>query len=142
MKRTKRLYGLASLLFLVMGMGVYLFFRDTNMTLFDWIPKPKILETLFIPTTPSVFSSFALYHAPDMLWVLSGILFLRFLWFYDRKWQRVYIVCFYGIASAVECSQLSKRVPGTFDILDLLFMGVAAFIEGVLYTILTRRSFV
>jgi hypothetical protein len=34
---------------------------------------------------------------------------------------------------AIETSQLAKNIPGTFDPLDLLFMGMGAFFEGLLY---------
>jgi hypothetical protein len=121
-------------------MGIYLFFRDLNMVLFEWIPKPAMLERAFIPISPSAFSSILLYNVPDTLWFLSGIWFLRFLWFDDRKWQGIYIPCFYVIAAIIETSQLSKNIPGTFDVLDLVFMGITALVEGLLYTTLVKRS--
>jgi len=77
-----------------------------------------------------------------MLWFVSGILFLRFIWFYKINIQKTYISCFYGIGVLFETSQLSKNVPGTFDWLDLLFMGIGAFVEGSLYNIFIRRRFV
>jgi hypothetical protein len=64
---------------------------------------------------------------------VSGILLLRFIWFDRPKEQRAYIFCFYGIGIFFEILQLSNKVPGTFDFLDLLFMGVGAFVEGLLY---------
>ena len=76
---------------------------------------------------------------PDTLWFLSAILFLRFIWFYKTKTQTAYIVCFYGIGLVLETSQLSERVPGTFDWLDLLCMGIGAFAEGLLYKLFTTR---
>jgi hypothetical protein len=140
LKMTKHLYGLLSLLSLVIGMGIYLCFRNLNIVLFEWIPKPYFLENIFVPIPRSVLSSMLLFNLPDALWFLSGILFLRFIWFYEKKWQSVYIVCFYGIATIIEISQLSEKVPGTFDVLDLLFEGITAFIEGLLYNIFVRRS--
>jgi hypothetical protein len=68
-----------------------------------------------------------------MLWFVSAILFLRFLWFYKTKEQTVYILCFYGIGLVFETSQLSEKVPGTFDWFDLLFLSMGAFVEGLLY---------
>ena len=108
------------------------------MVLFEWIPKPPFLERLFIP--PSGFSPVLLYNVPDALWFLSGLLFLRCLWFHDSRRQRVYIACFCGIALVLELSQASEAVPGTYDVLDLLFMAITAFIEGLLYNVfITRR---
>jgi len=77
-----------------------------------------------------------------MLWFISAILFLRFIWFYKLKEQKVYIICFYAIGFIFETSQLSERVHGTFDWLDLLFFGIGAFIEGLLYKKFIVRRFV
>ena len=132
-KMTRRLYGILSLLFLLMGMGIYLFFRDMNMLLFNWIPKPNFIGSFSVNIKPTIFSSLFLYNFPDILWFLSGILFLRFIWFFENKWQNIYLLSFYVFAVIMEISQLSENVPGTFDILDLSFMGIGAFIEGLLY---------
>jgi hypothetical protein len=139
---TKRLYGLLSLLSLVTGIGIYLRFRNLNIILFEWIHKPVFLENTFAAVPRSVLWSMLLFNLPDALWSLSGILFLRFLWFHEKKWQSVYILCFYGIAAIIETSQLSENIPGTFDVLDLLFMGITALVEGLLYKIFVGRSFV
>jgi hypothetical protein len=85
----KRLYGLLSLGTLIMGMGIYLFFRNLNMVLFEWIPKPKFVGAFSVTVTPSFLSSMLLYNLPDMLWFLSGIMFLRFIWFIDYQAQSV-----------------------------------------------------
>jgi len=140
MKRIRLFYGLLSLLTLLAGIVIYLLFRDlNNIVLFAWIPKPEFLETVLIPLNPSTLTDFLRYHLPDTLWFISAILFLRFIWFYKAKTQTAYIVCFYGIGLVFEISQLSKKVPGTFDWFDLFFMGIAAFVEGLLYKIFTTR---
>ncbi|MDR0290898.1 MAG: hypothetical protein LBI06_08185 [Treponema sp.] len=136
----RRLYGLASLVSLAMGMGIYLFFRNTNMLLFEWIPKLQFFKDVYIPTRQSVFTSMLFYNLPDALWFLSGILLLRFIWFYKFKEQDVYIICFYLIGAIFEISQLSKNVLGTFDPLDLFFIGITALIEGLLYKNFVLRS--
>ena len=136
-------YGLLSFLSLIIGMLIYFLFRDlNNMILFAWIPKPVFTETVLLPSPQSIFSNILKFNLPDMLWFLSAILFLRFIWFYKAKIQKAYIHSFYAIAAIFEISQLSKKVPGTFDWMDLLFMGISAFVEGLLYNIFTRRRFV
>jgi hypothetical protein len=129
----RRFYGLASLVSLVMGMGIYLLFRNTNMLIFEWIPKLRFIKDAYIPAKPSIFTSILLYNLPDTLWFLSGVFFFRFIWFYRFKEQNVYVLCFYLTAVVFEISQLSDNIPGTFDFLDLFFMGIAAFVEGLLY---------
>jgi len=136
----KRFYGLASVASLAAGMGIYLFFRNTNMLLFEWIPKLLFFKNVYIPAKQSVFTSILFFNLPDALWFLSGILFLRFIWFYRYKEQNVYIICFFLIGIVFETSQLSDNIPGTFDWLDLFFMGMTALLEGLLYKIFIQRS--
>jgi hypothetical protein len=134
MKRNRVLYGLLSFFSLIIGIVIYFFFSEwNNMILFKWIPKLNFAKNLFIQLKPSIFSNILRYNIPDMLWFVSGILFLRFLWFRKLKEQKIYILSFYIMGTLFEISQLSKKVPGTFDWLDLLFMGIGAFVEGLLY---------
>lgn len=135
----RQAYGLASLVSLVTGMGIYLLFRNTNMLLFDWAPKLEFFRDKLISIEFSCISSMLLYNLPDSLWFLSGILFIRFIWFHSPKEQSVYIFCFYFLGLTFEISQLSSIIPGTFDYLDILFMGIAAFVEGLLYYFLANR---
>jgi hypothetical protein len=140
MSGIRKVYGLLSFLTLVLGMVIYLLFRNFNgMLIFSWITKPIFLETILVPLKPSVFTNILRYNIPDMLWFVSAILFFRFIWFYNIKVQNVYIICFYIIGFVFEISQLSEIIPGTFDLLDLLFMGIGAFIEGFLYKLFILR---
>jgi len=129
----RRFYCFASIIYLFIGMAIYLLFRNTNMLLFQWIPKLEYFKNVYIPMEHSVFRSMLLFNLPDALWFLSGILFLRFLWFKEYKEQKIYVLCFYFTGFAFEISQLSEKIPGTFDYLDLFFMGIGAFVEGLLY---------
>jgi len=109
------------------------------MILFRWIPKPAFLGTVLVPLQQSAPADLLRYNLPDALWFVSAVLFLRFIWFYKAKTQTAYITCFYGIAFALETSQLSEKVPGTFDWMDLLFFSISAFIEGLVYNFFTAR---
>jgi hypothetical protein len=141
MKNIRTYYGLLSFFILLIGIVIYLLFRDlNNIILFTWISKPEFFQTILIPTKPSIFSSFLKYHLPDLLWFLSGILLLRFIWFYRYKEQNVYIIYFFLMGVIFEISQLSENIPGTFDCLDLFFMCMTALIEGLLYKIFIQRS--
>jgi len=142
MKNLRAFYGLLSFSSLISGMVIYLLFRDlNNMLLFMWLPKLAFTGTVLIPLRPSFFFDALKYNLSDTLWFLSAILFLRFIWFYKTQIQKIYIHSFYAIAAIFEICQLSKKVPGTFDLLDLFFMGVCAFIEGLLYNTSIKRRF-
>jgi hypothetical protein len=142
MKNIRLYYGLSSLLTLIMGMCIYLLFRDlNNMILFKFIPKPGFTENVLIQLKPSILSYVLKYNITYMLWFLSGILLMRFIWFYNYKIQKIYVLCFYSIGLLYVLCKISKKFPGTFDWLDLLFMGIGAFAEGLLYTKFILRSF-
>jgi hypothetical protein len=141
-KLIKRLYGWLSLIFLFSGMSIYLFFRGLNIILFEGIPKPTVLGMFYKPLPSSALTGIILYNLPDMLWFLSGILLLRLIWLYNKKWQNIYLYCFYGIALIFETMQLLNYIPGTFDIMDLFFMGIGAFFEGLLYKHFINRRLI
>ena len=143
MKRIRLTYGLLSLSFLIAGMCIYLFFRDLNNIIFiKWIPVFDFIKPVFVSLAPTISSHTLMYNLPDMFWFLSGILFFRYIWFYKMKEQYIYISCFYLSGTVFELSQLSENVPGTFDYLDLLFMYIGAFVEGLLFNSLIRRRYV
>ena len=126
-----------------MGIGVYLLFRDISSLVFlSFVPVPEFARDVFIQLPPSILSDIVLDNLAGMLWFVSGILFLRTIWFYKPNVQRVYVWGFYAIAVMIEISQLSGRVQGTFDVLDLLFMGIGAFVEGLLYKTFVKRRIV
>jgi len=138
---TKRFYGFASLLSLILGMCIYLFFRDiNNMILFKWIAKPEFAETVLFQLKPSIFSYVLKFNFPYMLWFLSGILLMRFIWFLNFKIQRIYVICLYIFGLTYVLLKMSSKFPGTFDYLDLLFMGIGAFVESLLYKKFILRS--
>jgi len=133
--------GFCSLISVVIGIGIYILFRNTNMLLFQWIPILNFINNIYFPMEHSIFSSILLFNLPDALWFLSGLFFIRFLWFYNGRWQKKYILCFYLIAIIIETTQIFDFIPGTFDIYDLLFIGIIAFVEGLLYKYYFLRRF-
>jgi len=146
MKKTRVIYGFLSPLFLVAGMLVYFLFRDWgNLIFFAWIPIPipdaagSAIIHLAPSASPSPFFNVVRFNLNGALWLVAGILFFRFVWFHRPREQKAYIACFCGTAALLEISQLSPKVPGTFDPLDLLFMGIGAFAEGLIYNIFVER---
>ena len=143
MKKVRITYGLLSPLFLIAGICIYLLFRDvSNLVFFSWMPLPEFIKPVFIELPPSIFSSVLKFNTAGMLWFVSGILFLRFIWFFRTTTQKIYIWAFCGIAVLFEIGQLSAIIPGTFDVLDLLFMGIGAFVESLLHNFYGKRRIV
>ena len=142
MNKQKMLYGFLSLFTLFFGMCIYLFFRDlNNMIIFRFIQKPEFAENVLIQLKPSMLSYVIKYNFPYMLWFLSGILFMRFIWFFNYKVQNIYVIGLYCIGFIYVLCKRLEGFPGTFDWLDLLFMGIGAFVEGLLYKKFILRSY-
>ena len=140
MKKIRLTYGLLSLFSLILGICIYLFFRDlSNMIIFKFIPKPEFAENVLIQLKPSIFSYVLKFNFPYMLWFLSGILLMRFIWYFNNKVQKIYVLCIYCIGCMYVLCKMSEKFPGTFDWLDLLFMGIGAFVEGVIHKHFVQR---
>jgi len=56
LKKFKAIYGLLSLSFLIVGICIYLLFRNLdNLLLFAWAPTPEFVGGVVIQLTPSIF---------------------------------------------------------------------------------------
>ena len=141
--RIRLLYCGAGLAMLLNGIAVYAFFRNFDMILFSFIPKPAFLGTLFIPVkNNSITSSLLLFNLPDGLWFLSGLLFIRALWLTNAKWRGLYFGIFAAIALVFEIGQNFSFAPGTFDAFDILFMGLFAFLESIFFSLFIKRRII
>jgi hypothetical protein len=141
MKKARLVYGLLSPIVLIAGVCVYALFRTPGSLLITaWLPHLYSFDSALVPLPPSPFSHVLKYNIAGMFWLVSGILFFRFVWFGNVKTQRLYITLLCTMAAAFEISQLSGRFAGTFDPLDLLFMGIGVSIEAALYTVFVKRK--
>ena len=138
--RGRGVYLVLALLTMLCGMAVYPLFRGPNLLLWSVVPRPGFWEMWRMPYPKEGIAAVLVGSGPDLLWFLSGILLLRFIWFYRIKTQRAYVLCFYGIGFIFEMSQLSEKVPGTFDLMDLFFMGMGAFTEALLHKFFVKRG--
>ena len=141
--RIRLLYCIAGFVALFGGIAIYTFFRNHDMVLFRFIPRPAFLDALFIPVNnDSIASSVLIFNLPDGLWVLSGMLFIRALWLTNAKWRAIYFGIFAAAALMFETGQIFHTVQGTFDVLDILFMGIFAFTESIIFNLFIKRRMV
>lgn len=129
------MYCLAAVITLLAGITIYVFFRNvSNLVLFRFFPKPGFLTGLPLLVNTGNFAMYGLvFQGPHILWLLSGLFFIRSIWLTQKKQSQIYIAIFTTIAIANEFSQLSHNIPGTFDVRDVLSYGITAFVESVLY---------
>ena len=123
------------------GVAIYAFFRNiNNMIIFQFFPKPLFLNSLYTPLkTNTVWSDMFIFNLPYGLWCFSGLLFIRAIWINNIKWRQIYGGIFIAILMFYVILKLPKVTPGTFDVLDLLFMGFFAFIESIIFNMFIRR---
>lgn len=140
----KLFYCLISFLSLIGGIAIYAFFRNLNMVLFQFFPKPSFLNLLHIHVrTDSILMSMFLFNLPDGLWFLSGLLIIRAVWLTNLKWRAIYCGIFSIIALSMEFSQVFDGISGTFDVLDIVFMAFFALAESLIFNrFIKRRVFV
>jgi len=141
LKRLKSVYCIASFIAFLGGVAIYAFFRkNNNMALFRFIPRPSFLDSLHIPIqSDSIWSNMFIYNLPYGLWCLSGLLLIRTVWLLNAKWRAIYGGIFIFMVMLYVILKLPGIIPGTFDVLDIIFMGSFAFIEGIIFKLFIRR---
>jgi len=142
--RLKQLYFLAAFVSLFTGIVIYFLIRDTRkILLFHFFPKLSFFTKSFISIkTDSIWTYMLLYNISDGLWCLSALLFIRSFWLNNRFWHKIYSRLFIAIAIFFNVFQLFGIIPGTFDVLDIVFMCLFAFLESIIFYLLIRRRIV
>ena len=139
--RIRLTYVLAAFLAFIYGTTIYAFFRDLNIVLFQFIPKPSFLASLRIPLkTETIWGYLFTFNLPHGLWCLSGLLVIRAIWLTNIKWRAIYGVIFIVAISSLEISQLNEKRFGTFDVLDLVFYGASTLVESVIFNMFVKRK--
>jgi len=140
--KSKLAYCVAAFTAFMGGVCIYAFFRNIdNMVMFKFFPKPSFLTSLYNPIKlDSIWTNMLVYNLPYGLWCLSGLLLVRAVWLHDAKWRTVYSSFFIAVAMSYVLLKLPGIIPGTFDVLDLIFMGFFAFLESIIFNLFIRRK--
>jgi len=134
-------YYITSLLVFLIGLSIYILFRNNNILLFQVFPKPVFLEMFPLRVrADSILMSLFLYNLPDGLWFLSGLLIIRAVWLTNIKWRLVYFCIFSIIALSMEIFQIFDTIPGTFDFLDIVFMAIFSILENSFFYLFVKRN--
>jgi len=143
-RRLKQAYYIAAIAALFSGMAIYVFFRDSkNMLLFHYLPRWSFMNTLYSPIkSNSIWTDMFIFNLPYGLWCLSGLLFIRAVWLTEKNCRNIYRIVYIAIVMSYVFLKLPGITPGTFDVLDLAFMGSFAFLESIIFNIFVRRRIV
>lgn len=138
-KRCKKITALLALITLFAGGMIYLLFRPTNLSLFDWFKYAGILDSVEmlrfgICTVPAWIE----YTLPDGLWMFSYCLIIGCIWDFNLKKCETLLLLLLFFAVLFEILQYVHILPGTFDRMDVLAY-ILAFSLGTIYIIITNK---
>jgi hypothetical protein len=129
---------IAGICSLVFGVLIYYFFRTRELLLLNWFTI-KIDNSALLPKQGPFWSFFA-YNLPDGLWLISGFMLIKAIWWNEGKFYHVYKNIFCLSAFGFELLQILPNIPGTFDVLDLILMMTICFLESILHKFCFKRS--
>ncbi len=118
---------LSHIITLFVGGLIYVSFRNETLKMFSWfeaISISEIISNYRLLTLPlkQHLPDWFLYSLPDGLWLFSYVSIILLLW--ENTISKKNILWFSlipTIAISSEIAQLFGLVPGTFDLIDLLF---------------------
>jgi hypothetical protein len=131
---------------IVLGLIIYLLYRDTSLLVFDWISYIYLDDLIFrvrdyLEPYKLITNGFIIYTLPDGLWSYSLTYVMCLIWF-DIKNKIKYFMISIGIIFGVflELGQLFNLIQGTFDINDLIVSILFPVIAYIIYFILYRKE--
>lgn len=135
------------ILTLVLGSFIYISFRQNTLVMFSWLDRVNLLEVISdyrLFTLPWVenLPNWFLYSLPDGLWLFSYLSILLAVW--DNTISKHNVLWFLLVPSVAvfsEIGQLFSIVPGTFDLIDLIFYIVGTVLPIIIFTNLTINKF-
>jgi len=103
---------------IVFGAAIYIWFRDSNILVF------RLFDALGISLPdrldPGSLANPIFCSLPDGLWVFAFASWMRLIWGRHWFWCNLPV----SLATGSEIGQLFHLVPGTFDVLDVLFYSI------------------
>lgn len=136
----KRQLIIGHFLTLLLGGMIYISFRSATLKMFDWFDTINLLDTIsnfrvftlpFSVDLPNWF----LYSLPDGLWLFSYLSLLLFIWNNKISKQNMHWLLLLPIlAISSEIGQFFGIVPGTFDIIDLIFYTAGSVLPILFFT--------
>jgi hypothetical protein len=117
---------------IVIGGGIYTFWRSPNLLVFSWYKCFRVygyvlsIRHAFLPARPFIPAWF-LYSLPDGCWVYSFTAFMVRVWANEdrRAWSVFWLLTPVSLAVGAELGQGIHIIPGTFDVVDLFVYVVA-----------------
>lgn len=108
--------------------------------MFEWLDQINLSKYVlelrsYIDSYSLILPNWFLYSLPDGLWLFSYISFLLIIW--DNKVSKkniFWILLLPIIAVSSELAQFMEIIPGTFDIVDLIFYIAGSVLPLLFFT--------
>jgi hypothetical protein len=126
------LYSILSILF---GGLIYIFFREKNLLMFKWFYFLDIEDFIFKIRKKNnfIFPDWFIYNLPDGLWLFSYVSIMLKIWKHKLNLKSLFwIFIMPFIAFFSEIFQYFNIINGTFDIFDLIFYFLGTYLAILL----------
>ncbi|MNU12783.1 hypothetical protein D3C71_08140 [compost metagenome] len=128
----------------ILGGFIYLIFRTEKLIMFSWFEYLNLSGKVnVIQNFRNIFSfpDWFIYSFPDGLWVFSYTAISLEIWKNSINSQNIcWILSIPIVAVFSEFLQLFKIIPGTFDLLDVIFYFLGIIIPYYISTIIIFKS--
>lgn len=113
-----------SIMFILIGGFIYLFFRPHTLKMFVWLRIINCEQIFQLKdyNQDLKFIEFLIFSLPNGLWILSFLIIIGLIWGKYHIFFIIYSSFFTGISILFEFLQKVEFIPGTFDIADILVL--------------------
>ncbi|MDR0228198.1 MAG: hypothetical protein LBI72_03950 [Flavobacteriaceae bacterium] len=122
----------------IIGGLIYLTYRSDTLIMFDWFYKIGLSDVIYFLRSNEFLHKLSVpnwvkFSLPDALWLFSFNYILLVLWDFNINKHSIFWLLLASIIGVFsEIGQLIGIVPGTFDIVDLALLLIAALIPFLL----------
>lgn len=113
-----------SIMFILIGGFIYLFFRPHTLKMFVWLRIINCEQIFQLKdyNQDLKFIELLIFSLPNGLWILSFLIIIGLIWEKYHIFFIIYSSFFTGISILFEFLQKVELIPGTFDIADILVL--------------------
>ena len=124
-----------SIMFILIGGFIYLFFRPHTLKMFVWLRIINCEQIFQLKdyNQDLKFIEFLIFSLPNGLWILSFLISIGLIWEKYHIFFIIYSSFFTGISILFEFFQKFGLIPGTFDIADILVLLIFHILGFLIY---------
>lgn len=124
-----------SIMFILIGGFIYLFFRPHTLKMFVWLRIINCEQIFQLKdyNQDLKFIEFLIFSLPNGLWILSFLISIGLIWEKYHIFFIIYSSFFTGISILFEFFQKFGLIPVTFDIADILVLLIFHILGFLIY---------